>query len=70
MDDADYASDNYTAHCELSIAKTQRRAALIQPGTPGTCDICDTHVQRIVETEFKFSKVFACARCRDELKLK
>ena len=68
-DEADKASETYNEHCQYSVALAQKNAAKIQTGQPGECELCDIYFARIVKVQYKDTKVYACAGCRDHFKI-
>ena len=68
-DVADKSSDEYEEHCQYSIGLALRNAAKIQAGQPGECELCDVYFSRIVQVNYKSRTLYACADCRDGLKL-
>ena len=59
MDDLDRASEREQIARDAAIARAQRD---MPQGKPGECDWCEQYSPRLVGG--------ACARCRDERKLK
>jgi RNA polymerase-binding transcription factor DksA len=65
----DAASDQEEEQRSDAVEQARRRAAKIEPGVPGYCDMCGEHFERVVARTFRYEPVYACGRCRDRLKL-
>lgn len=65
----DAASDQEEEQRSDAVEQARRQAAKIEPGEPGSCDICGEYFIRVVRRLFQFEEVLACGRCRDERKL-
>ncbi len=60
-DEVDRIQEREQIPTEAAINAARAKAALIEPGTPGDCDMCGEWSSRLIRG--------ACARCRDKYKI-
>lgn len=58
--DPDFAAELLQKSLDLAVERI-RMKAVIDPGVPGECRLCEEHFTRLIGG--------ACARCRDQYKL-
>jgi hypothetical protein len=68
-DEEEAASDQEEEQRNDSVEQIRRRAAKIEPGESGDCELCGRYFTRVVSREYKGSRLLACGGCRDTHKI-
>lgn len=69
-DVCDKSDNEVFAMAQNGVRAIQKAASAVEPGTPGECDECGYHFQRVVPRYTVDGRRLLCGGCRDELGIK